>query len=172
MKKILFAVLAAALLLCLAACEEEKTVEKSPQTEPAPSVRRSEKAEELATELSENDITSSGENTSEVREEVTLPLAAGTYASADPSRPLDSFTVESVEGNEIGFYVSFQEGGTVGYATATFTGNEGEFVWSDEGGYQFAEGTILLLDGGRIRLNLVNNNVTASETGVYEFAAF
>lgn len=172
MKKILFAVLAAALLLCLAACAEEKTVEKSPQTEPAPSVRRSEKEEEIATELSENDVTSSCENASEVREEVTLPLAAGTYASADPSRPLDSFTVESVEGNEIGFYVNFQEGGTVGYATATFTGNQGEFVWSDEGGYQFAEGTILLLDGGRIRLNLVNNNVTPSETGVYEFAAF
>lgn len=171
MKRILFAVLAA-LLLCLAACEEERAVEKSPQTEPALSVRRSEKEEEIATEVSENDVTSSGENALEVREEASVPIAAGTYASADPNRPLDSFTVESVEGNEIGFYVSFQEGGTIGYATAAFTGDVGEFVWSDEGGYQFAEGTILLLDGERIRLNLINNNVTASETGVYEFTVF
>ena len=171
MKRILFAVLAA-LLLCLAACEEERAVITEPETVSEKSGITAETEEEPVETLPESGAASSGENAPEVREEAFVPIAAGTYASADPNRPLDSFTVESVEGNEIGFYVSFQEGGTVGYATAAFTGDVGEFVWSDEGGYQFAEGTILLLDGGRIRLNLVNNNVTASETGVYEFTAF
>lgn len=172
MKKMLFAALAAVLLLCLAACEEERTVKTEPQTEPELRDVKTEVREELVTAVTEEGAVSNNENVLESREEVPSPsIAVGTYASTDPSRPLDSFTVESVEGNEVAFSVSFEEG-VIGYAVAAFTGDVGEFVWSDEGGYQFAEGTILLLGEGRLRLNLVNNNVTASETGVYEFVVY
>jgi hypothetical protein len=99
-------------------------------------------------------------------------LSLGRYYSTDENAPLDCVIVESVEGNVVAFSAEFYDVGNIGYATAEFDGNTGSFVWSDEGGYQFAEGTIQILGNGKIRMEIINTNVTASESGVYEYEYF
>lgn len=181
MKRIFLLLLTACLLL--SACAKAPVSDK-PSPDTAAKTGSEQTEQEKQTEKTGGEQNERAEETPDVQSEVPTSttkapvqqapsgVKIGVYYSTDASGKPDNFTVLSMSEGIMEFEAEWYDGALIAYATAEMTGNSGSFVWSDECGYQYAEGNIRLIGTDKIRLELVESNLIEGGASIYEYAYY